>query len=74
MAKGKNTSPKLLITHYMKLDIYNNGCKNIPNNIMGNHAFPHCGNTTKGVSPSNLYIGCISIGPSHELLDGGGPT
>jgi hypothetical protein len=54
MEKGKNTSSKLLITHYMKLDIYDNGCKNIPNNIMGHHAFPPCGNTTKGVSPSNL--------------------
>jgi hypothetical protein len=47
MAKGKNTSPKLLITHYMKLDIYDNGCKNIPNNIMGNHAFPVVGTPQK---------------------------
>ncbi len=38
----------------MKLDIYDNGYKNIPSNIMGNHAFSPWG-TPQKVYPHPIY-------------------
>jgi hypothetical protein len=63
-----------LLTQSMKPNIFVNGSKNIPNNIVNNIVFPPHGHIIKGVAPLNLWVDHKCTKPSHELADEGGPT